>query len=96
MRQKKGQGGSTAAPNARWAHLKLFWPQISEDPKSTKLAQGPKAPRMARALKTQSMDSGNHQRTPATFNKGFPSRSGKGLAQIKHSSFQEPGVLHNW
>ncbi|MBW0461906.1 hypothetical protein O181_001621 [Austropuccinia psidii MF-1] len=69
---KRGQGNSPEAPNFRsvpnhkWAHLSLFWPKIP------KLAQGPKASRMAISLKTQAMASGNHKRPPSTFNKGLP------------------------
>ncbi|MBW0565318.1 hypothetical protein O181_105033 [Austropuccinia psidii MF-1] len=75
---KRGQGGRPTAPNSRWASLSLFWSYIQEVPKWPKdltnpdLAQGPKTPRMAISLKTQTMASGNHQRQPGTFNKRFP------------------------
>ncbi|MBW0497001.1 hypothetical protein O181_036716 [Austropuccinia psidii MF-1] len=77
MRPKEKKGGSQAAPNSRWvinhklAHLSLLCPEIPEDikwpkaPKKLNLGQGPKAPTIAMASK-------DHQRTPATFNKGFP------------------------
>ncbi|MBW0477950.1 hypothetical protein O181_017665 [Austropuccinia psidii MF-1] len=62
---KRAKGGILEAPNAKWAHLSLFWPYIPEDPKNPTLAQRPKPPKMA-------MASGNHQRPPAFFKKGFP------------------------
>ncbi|MBW0467780.1 hypothetical protein O181_007495 [Austropuccinia psidii MF-1] len=62
---KEAKEGSPEASNAKWAHLSLFWPNITEDPKKPKLAQGPKEPRM-------DMASGNHQGPPDTFNMGFP------------------------
>ncbi|MBW0571322.1 hypothetical protein O181_111037 [Austropuccinia psidii MF-1] len=69
------------ALNDRWAHLSLIWPKISEDAKNPKLAQGPNTHRMSIALKPQSMEFGNHQRTPATFNFPLKIRETSGSTQ---------------
>ncbi|MBW0472033.1 hypothetical protein O181_011748 [Austropuccinia psidii MF-1] len=70
---KRGQGGSPSA------HLSLFWPK---DPKNPKLAQGPKAHRMAitSRLKPRPLAITRGHQPPSI--RGFPSRLGKILAKL--------------
>ncbi|MBW0552462.1 hypothetical protein O181_092177 [Austropuccinia psidii MF-1] len=69
---KRGQGDRLAAPPEAVFGQNFKRSKMAKSNKNLKLAQGPKIPKFSQGLKAQAMASGNHQRTPATFNQGVP------------------------
>ncbi|MBW0460823.1 hypothetical protein O181_000538 [Austropuccinia psidii MF-1] len=93
MRLKGGQGGIPLShkarwvPNHKWAHLS---PILAPNPKVAKRTSGPQIDH------NQPMASGNHQRPPAQFQKGFPSIKGNNFPSFMDPVPKDPGMVHIW
>ncbi|MBW0548005.1 hypothetical protein O181_087720 [Austropuccinia psidii MF-1] len=72
---KRGQGGSSSAPNHKWAHLSQFWPQKPTNPEIAKNTLGPENWPQFSPLPLETTR--GHQ---ISYNEGFPSVSGEEIS----------------